>query len=143
MEHGTKARARAKTGPRRDPMTNAERQAAYRKRHVQDVDGQGERLNMVVPIQTKAQLSRLTKHYGVTQRELLARVLAEAESKVVDGLSRQRRRPTMTVRSNVSTATVPRASSLVGLPATDLQPKLAVRAQADQLQRLVIGLAVD
>ena len=69
-------------------MTNAERQAAYRKRHLQDIDGQGERLNMVVPITTKAQLTRLARHFGITQRELLARVLGETESKVVDGLSR-------------------------------------------------------
>ena len=69
-------------------MTNAQRQTAYRKRHLQDVDGQGERLNMVVPIQTNAQLTRLARHFGITQRELRARVLAETESKVVDGLSR-------------------------------------------------------
>lgn len=83
------ARTQPRIGPRRrQPMTNAERQAAYRKRHLLDVDGQGERLNMVVPITTKAQLTRLTRHFGVTQRELMARVLAEAESKVVDGLGR-------------------------------------------------------
>jgi hypothetical protein len=73
---------------RRSPMTNAQRQAAYRKRHLQDVDGQGDRINMVVSVQAMAQLTRLATHYGVTQRELVARVLAEAESKVVDGLSR-------------------------------------------------------
>ena len=43
---------------------------------------------MVVTVQAKAQLERLARHCGVTQRELLARVLAEAEGKVVDGLSR-------------------------------------------------------
>lgn len=83
------ARRQPRIGPRRrNAMTNAERQAAYRKRHLQDVDGQGERLNMVVSVQAKAQLTRLARHFGVTQREMLARVLAESESKVVDGLSR-------------------------------------------------------
>lgn len=67
---------------------NAARQAAYRQRHLHDVDGQGERINMVVTVQSKAQLERLARHYGVTQRELLARVLAETEQKVVDGLNR-------------------------------------------------------
>jgi hypothetical protein len=67
---------------------NAARQAAYRKRHLQDVDGGGGRINMVVPIQTKAQLARLAKHYAVTKRELLVRLLAETESKTVAGLSR-------------------------------------------------------
>ena len=69
-------------------QSNAARQAAYRQRHLHDVDGQGERINMVVSAQAKAQLERLSRHYGVTQREVLARVLAEAERKVVDGLSR-------------------------------------------------------
>jgi hypothetical protein len=69
-------------------QSNAARQAAYRQRHLHDVDGQGERINMVVSVQAKAQLECLATHYGVTQRELLARVLADAERKVVDGLGR-------------------------------------------------------
>ncbi len=69
-------------------QSNAERQAAYRQRHLNDVDGQGERINMVVTVQAKAQLERLARHYNVAQRELLIRVLAEAERKVVDKLNR-------------------------------------------------------
>jgi len=73
----------------RTPVTsNAERQAAYRQRHLLDVDGQGARINMVVTVQAKAQLERLARHYGVTKRELIARVLVEEEGKVVDGLGR-------------------------------------------------------
>jgi hypothetical protein len=76
---------------RRKPTSansNTARQAAYRQRHLHDVDGQAERLNMVVNVQAKAQLERLARHYGVTQREALARVLADAERQVVDALSR-------------------------------------------------------
>ncbi len=69
-------------------QSNAERQAAYRQRHLHDVDGQGERINIVATVQAKAQLERLARRYGVTQREVLARVLAEAERRVGDGLSR-------------------------------------------------------
>ena len=69
-------------------QSNAARQAAYRQRHLHDVDGEGERINMVVTVQAKAQLERLARHYGVTQREVLARVLADAERKVVDKLNR-------------------------------------------------------
>lgn len=43
---------------------------------------------MVVTVQAKAQLERLARHYSVTQREALARVLATAERMVVDGLGR-------------------------------------------------------
>jgi hypothetical protein len=76
----------AKRRKQTSAQSNAARQAAYQQRHLHDVDGQGERLNMVVTVQAKAQLVRLARHYGVTKRELLVRVLAEAERKVVDGL---------------------------------------------------------
>jgi hypothetical protein len=69
-------------------QSNAARQAAYRQRHLHDVDGQGERINIVVTVQAKGQLERLARHYGVTQREILIRVLAEAERSVVDRLNR-------------------------------------------------------
>ena len=69
-------------------QSNAARQAAYRQRHLHDIDGQGERTNMVVTVQAKAQLERLARHYGVTQREVIARVLADAERTVMDGLGR-------------------------------------------------------
>jgi hypothetical protein len=68
------------------PSSNAARQAAYRKRHLQDVNGQGARVNMIVPVSTRAQLTRLASHYGTTQRDCLARLLAEEERKVVDRL---------------------------------------------------------
>ena len=69
-------------------QSNAARQAAYRQRHLHHVDGQGERINMVITVQAKAQLERLARHYCVTKREILARVLADAERKIVDRLSR-------------------------------------------------------
>ncbi len=64
------------------------RQAAYRQRHLYDVDGKGERINMVVTVHAKAQLERLARHYNVAQRVLLIRVLAEADRKIVDKLNR-------------------------------------------------------
>ncbi len=79
---------RAKSSLRTSAQSNAERQAAYRRRHLHGVDRQGERINMVVTVQAKAQLERLARHFGETQREVLARVLADAERKVVDRLSR-------------------------------------------------------
>lgn len=46
----------------------------------------------VVTVQAKAQLARLARHYGVTQRELIERVLAEVKWSVVDGLGREEER---------------------------------------------------
>lgn len=61
------------------PRTNAERQAAYRRRHLADINGTLERLNMLVSLHAKRKLERLAAAYGVTQRSLLERLLAEAE----------------------------------------------------------------
>ena len=43
---------------------------------------------MIITVQAKAQLERIALYYGVTQRELLTRVLADGERSVVDGLGR-------------------------------------------------------
>lgn len=66
--------------------SGAERQAAYRARHLRG-DGEGARLNMVVSVQAKAQMERLAARYGVTQREVVERLLREAESTLLDAMS--------------------------------------------------------
>lgn len=59
--------------------SNAERQAAYRTRHLKDEDGKGERLNLVIDLHAKRALERLAACYGVTQKAMLERILVEAE----------------------------------------------------------------
>ena len=67
--------------------SNAERQREYRARHLQNVEGTGERINTVVSLQAKRSLERLASCYGVTQRLILERVIAAAEKEVLAGLS--------------------------------------------------------
>lgn len=64
--------------------TDAIRQAEYRRRHLADENGQGERLSMVISIHAKRALERLAVCYGVTQRAMIERVLLEAEQIAVD-----------------------------------------------------------
>lgn len=45
-------------------QSNAERQRAYRQRHLKDIEGGGERLNTVVSVSAKAQLARLAQYHG-------------------------------------------------------------------------------
>lgn len=59
--------------------SNAQRQAAYRTRHLKDVEGQGERLNLVVNLHTKRALERLAICYGETQLGMLSQLIARAE----------------------------------------------------------------
>jgi hypothetical protein len=60
-------------------MSNAQRQAAYRARHLFDEAAQGERLNVVLDASAKRMLERLAACYGVTQRALLQGLLSNAQ----------------------------------------------------------------
>ncbi len=64
--------------------TNAQRQAAYRTRHMKAEDGGGERLNVVIDLHAKRALERLATCYGVTKRAILERLAAEAERLALD-----------------------------------------------------------
>jgi hypothetical protein len=50
-------------------------------------DGGGERINTLVNLAAKKALERLVPCYGVTQRTMLERVIAEAEIVLLAGLS--------------------------------------------------------
>lgn len=72
------------------PSTNTQRQAAYRARHLQCVDGQGMRLNTILSVDAKYALERLASAYGLTQRAMLERLIVQAEQATVDALPPQR-----------------------------------------------------
>lgn len=59
--------------------SNAERQAAYRARHLKDENGKGERLNLVIDLHAKKALERLALCYSVTKKQMLERLAMEAE----------------------------------------------------------------
>jgi hypothetical protein len=67
--------------------SNAERQAAYRVRHLRDKDGKGERLNFVIDLHAKQALERLAICYAVTQRNILERILVEVEQATLAGVA--------------------------------------------------------
>jgi hypothetical protein len=67
--------------------SSAQRQAEYRRRHLKDEAGTLERINLLVPVSAKRQLERLAYCYGVTQRAMLEKLLAEAERATLDALS--------------------------------------------------------
>lgn len=64
--------------------SNAERQAAYRAKHLKSEDGNGERLNLVIDLHTKRALERLAKCYGVTQKEIIKKLALDAERATLD-----------------------------------------------------------
>ena len=67
--------------------SNAERQAAYRVRHLRNEGGKSGRLNFVVDLHAKQALERLATCYAVTQRVILERLLVEVERATLDGVA--------------------------------------------------------
>lgn len=51
---------------------------------MQDVEGTGERLNLVIDLHAKRALERLAACYGVTQKAMLDRLLIGAERETMD-----------------------------------------------------------
>ena len=65
--------------------SSAERQAAYRQRHL--AEGNAERLNIVLNVSAKRQLERLAQQRGTTQRAVLEALLADAERRATARMS--------------------------------------------------------
>jgi hypothetical protein len=63
---------------------NAQRQAAYRARHLKDLDGKGERLNLVIDLHAKRAIERLAICYGVTQKDIIERLVLGAQRVTLD-----------------------------------------------------------
>jgi hypothetical protein len=73
------------------PRSNAERQAAFRRRHLDDPyaadDAMLARLNLLISVSAKWQLDRLAACYGVTKRSILEHVLNDADHMVFAALT--------------------------------------------------------
>jgi macrodomain Ter protein organizer (MatP/YcbG family) len=63
------------------PLTNAERQAAFRARKADT--GEGHRLSVMAHPTVAAGLKRLARHYRVTQSDTLLRMVQDAEHEAV------------------------------------------------------------
>jgi hypothetical protein len=61
----------------------AERQAAYRQRHLKDIDGTKARLNLLIDQQAKFALERLSLSYAVTKQDLLHRLIIEEQDRLL------------------------------------------------------------
>lgn len=69
--------------------TNAQRQAEYRARRKFAGDNGERRINTWVSTAAKLGLTRLARHYGVTEREMLERLVEEADKRVTRDMSEQ------------------------------------------------------
>jgi hypothetical protein len=72
--------------PRR-PLTNAERQARYRQRHLRDVDGERRRLSLVLDLHARLRLERIARHKRYTVTALIEEWAAMAEHRITARMS--------------------------------------------------------
>lgn len=61
-------------------MSNAEKQANYRKRKIKE--GEGERLQAIISLHAKRELERLARHNGLSQIAMLERLILEEQQRV-------------------------------------------------------------
>ena len=73
------------------PMTNAERQAAYRARKLgtEDIESAGSVLNMVVPYKAKWALKRLAAHSGKSMVDVLVDLIEKEEDRITKKLDQK------------------------------------------------------
>jgi hypothetical protein len=67
-------------------QTNAQRQAAFKARHLKSADCPVERIDCLIEAHAKAALKRLALHHGLPQWEMLQKLIGDAESALVDTL---------------------------------------------------------
>jgi hypothetical protein len=67
-------------------MSTAERQAAYRKKRATAGENGDRRINTWATTGTVLALGRLSRRYGVTQREMLERLIVSADEQIVGAL---------------------------------------------------------
>ena len=60
---------------------NAKRQAEYRKRRLKE--GSDQRLNVILDLHAKQALDRLSRHYCVTNKSTIERLLLEAQTQLL------------------------------------------------------------
>jgi hypothetical protein len=68
------------------PLTNAEKQRAYRERHLR-ADGEKARIQLFLSATAKAQLDRLARHKDYTVTALVEEMAAQAEQRILNRLT--------------------------------------------------------
>lgn len=63
--------------------TNADRQAAYRKRRAEAGENGERRLNTWVTTGASLALARLARHHGISQRAMLERLIVQADDAIL------------------------------------------------------------
>jgi hypothetical protein len=72
-------------------MTNAEKQRAYRDRHL-GFNGEKSRMQLVLNVRARFQLERVARHKGYSVTAVVEELAAEVERRIVDRMTSKQRR---------------------------------------------------
>jgi hypothetical protein len=67
-------------------LTNAEKQARYRERHL-GIDDEKTRVQLFLSVEAKAQLERIARHRGYTVTDLIKEPAAQADQEIAHRLT--------------------------------------------------------
>ena len=82
---------------------NAKRQAEYRKRHIKE--GSDKRLNVILGLDAKLALERMAKLHGVSNKELLERVLLETQCQLIADMDGEQQTRYYDVKTSTTSST--------------------------------------
>jgi hypothetical protein len=74
------------------PLRNAQRQARYRERHMEGIDGDKERIQFVFEVGTKKRLQRIARHHSLSATRLIEQWTRQTASEIADQKEREARR---------------------------------------------------
>jgi hypothetical protein len=72
-------------------MTNAEKQRAYRERHL-GFSGEKSRMQLVLNVHAKFQLERVARHRGYSVTALVEELAEQVEQRIIDEMTLKQRR---------------------------------------------------
>jgi hypothetical protein len=68
-------------------LSNAERQARYRERHLKSIDGEKVRLSLFVDLYARIRLERIARHQGCTVTSLIEKWAAQTEHRIINRMT--------------------------------------------------------
>jgi hypothetical protein len=68
-------------------LSNAERQARYRERHLKSIDGEKVRLSVFVDLYARHRMERIARHQGCTVTALIEAWAAKAEQRIINRMT--------------------------------------------------------
>lgn len=70
-------------------LSNREKQAAFRARHIKGDDADRERLHLLVSVPVKRALERIARHHGLSQAAMLERLILDAQDQITRGMDNE------------------------------------------------------